>query len=74
MEAILCFEVPHQMGAITIKWATDDKGLKDCSPFLLGHFHFLIERIFLVEIFCSVLLKVHINFQYITFFVLTFDE
>jgi hypothetical protein len=33
------------LGAIVIKWANNDKRLKDCNPFC-GHFHFLIDGIF----------------------------
>ncbi len=32
---------PRWMGAITIKWTNDDKGLEDYNIFF-GHFHFFI--------------------------------
>jgi hypothetical protein len=49
------------MGVITIKWTNNDKGLKDYKVFC-GHFSLSHRKDFWDEIFCNMLLKIHIIF------------
>jgi len=49
---------------------TKDQGLHS----LLWSFSLFHRKDFWDEIFCNMLLKIHIIFQYITFFVLSFHE
>ncbi len=60
-------------GVIIIKWTNNDKGLKDYNPFFWS-FSLSYRKDFLDEIFCNLLLKIHIISSIHHNFVLTFDE
>jgi hypothetical protein len=77
MEVILCFEVPHfktPNGCNHNQMSQQWQRTQGLQSFFFGSFSFSYTKDFFVEIFYNMLLKVHIISQYITFFVLTFDE